>query len=264
MPHIIPDGSFAPAEARKLLDFAGPIGPGAPKVRALFVQEALTLAGFACVPDGSFGNATKLVLQRFQTSKGLSPTGICDAATFQALAAPFLAALVPVAGGTFADVLVNTGLRHCAQHPREIGGDNKGPWVRLYMRGEHGPNWLWCAGFVSFLISQAMWQCKVTKRPIEWTVSCDTLAADAKAKGIFVPERDVAAGRVRKSAIQPGSLFLVRKTVNDWTHVGMVLATREDTFDTIEGNTNDDGSRDGYEAVVRVRDYKNKDFVVFK
>jgi hypothetical protein len=54
------------------------------------------------------------VLQRFQTAKGLSATGICDAATFEALAAPFLAALVPVAGGTFGDVLVNTGRQHCA------------------------------------------------------------------------------------------------------------------------------------------------------
>jgi len=34
-------------------------------------------------------------------------------------------------------------------------------------------------------------------------------------------------------------------------------------FQTIEGNTNDDGSREGYEGCQRVRGYASKDFIVW-
>jgi hypothetical protein len=43
--------------------------------------------------------------------------------------------------------------------------------------------------------------------------------------------------------------------------VGIVAAARPDAFHTIEGNTNDAGDRDGYEACARVRGYDRKDFV---
>jgi hypothetical protein len=54
----------------------------------------------------------------------------------------------------------------------------------------------------------------------------------------------------------------VRRTDADWQHVGIVTATEPDAFHTIEGNTNDDGSREGYEVCERVRGYDKKDFVV--
>jgi len=28
--------------------------------------------------------------------------------------------------------------QYLEQHPREVGGQNKGPWVRLYMEGNEG------------------------------------------------------------------------------------------------------------------------------
>jgi hypothetical protein len=33
-----------------------------------------------------------------------------------------------------------------------------------------------------------------------------------------------------------------------WIHTGMVSVLHEETFDTIEGNTNDEGSANGYEV----------------
>ena len=40
-------------------------------------------------------------------------------------------------------------------NPREIGGQNMGPWVRLYMDGREGAEFPWCAGFVCFVLAQA-------------------------------------------------------------------------------------------------------------
>jgi hypothetical protein len=56
---------------------------------------------------------------------------------------------------------------------------------------------------------------------------------------------------------------LVRNTPSDWTHTGIVVSTSAETFKTIEGNTNDDGSREGYEVCARTRGYSNMDFIKF-
>ncbi len=64
--------------------------------------------------------------------------------------------------------------------------------------------------------------------------------------------------------IPPGSLFLNRKKAEDWVHTGLVLNSCAESFDTIEGNTNDAGDREGYEVCRRVRGYKNKDFIILR
>lgn len=88
-------------------------------------------------------------------------------------------------------------------------------------------------------------------------LSRDTLAAQAKVAGCFVTEAEA-----RDRQIPPGSLFLVRRTATDWTHVGIVTAAHELHFETLEGNTNDDGSHEGYEVCARARGYGGKDFIV--
>ena len=125
------------------------------------------------------------------------------------------------------------------------------------MKGNEGSQWAWCAGFASFLMHQAAETLGI-EAPIEGSFSCDTLVLQARQKGIFVSESDA-----RLRAIPPGSLFLNRNTDTDWTHVGMVVAADELTLTTIEGNTNDEGSREGYEVCQRTRSYTNRDFIVF-
>jgi len=61
--------------------------------------------------------------------------------------------------------------------------------------------------------------------------------------------------------IQTGSIFLCRRSSTDWTHTGIVTYFEQELFDTIEGNTNDEGHVEGYEACRRVRAYKEKDFI---
>ena len=86
------------------------------------------------------------------------------------------------------------------------------------------------------------------------------LAADAKKRAVFLPGAKVSS----PGNIPPGSLFLSRQSIKDWVHTGLVVTTRGDSFDSIEGNTNDAGDREGYEVCRRVRGYKNKDFVVIR
>ena len=45
---------------------------------------------------------------------------------------------------------------------------------------------------------------------------------------------------------------------------GIVVDAAADTFKTIEGNTNDDGSHEGYEVCARVRGYAGIDVVVME
>ena len=64
--------------------------------------------------------------------------------------------------------------------------------------------------------------------------------------------------------IQPGDVFLLVKTSHDWTHTGIVTALEGSWIHTIEGNTNDEGSREGYEVCKRMRNLKNGNIDLFK
>jgi hypothetical protein len=77
----------------------------------------------------------------------------------------------------------------------------------------------------------------------------------------LIEEADIARGDVSFSELTAASVFLVRRTSTDWTHTGLVTQFHDDFFDTIEGNTNDDGNREGYEVCARSRGYKGKDFI---
>ena len=126
----------------------------------------------------------------------------------------------------------------------------------MYMDGKDGAEWAWCAGFVTFVLRQAC-ESLGLRMPIAGSVSCDSLAAQAKVKGLFL-SRDEA----RTRAVPPGSLFLVRRTDSDWTHVGIVERTEPLLFHTVEGNSNDAGDREGYEVCSISRGYADKDFIL--
>jgi Putative peptidoglycan binding domain len=223
------------------------------------IQEWLSLRGHPVVVDGIYGIATAEAVARFQEENGVDPDGRVSPETFALLVEPLRAALRQRldASESLGAAIVEYAHGHLAQLPREVGGQNCGPWVRTYMRGNEGSQWAWCAGFASFLMHQAA-QSLGLVAPIEGSFSCDTLVLQAKQAGLFVSESDA-----RLRTIPPGSLFLNRESDTDWTHVGVVIAADELTLSTIEGNTNDDGSREGYEVCMRTRSYTNRDFIVF-
>jgi hypothetical protein len=223
------------------------------------IQEWLSLHGQNVKIDSDFGPATEAAVKDFQRGNGIEVNREVGPTTFGKLVAPMKAALAPIdaAGRSLGELTVAYARQHLAQHPREVGGQNRGPWVRLYMKGNEGEPWAWCAGFACYCLKQAATTAG-KPMPIEASFSCDSLAASAKSKNHFLRE-PFAADRSR---IGPGSLFLNRRSTNDWTHTGIVVHAEADVFRTIEGNTNDDGSREGYEVCARTRGYGSKDFVL--
>lgn len=251
------------AWVRRELVLAETLGRGRRGRAVERIQEWLTLSGIAVVIDGRFGPATEFALGRFQKRCGLPETGSADVATFAALTRPLWRALTPPEqpAASAGEEAVRVAERHLAERPREVGGPNRGPWVRVYMEGHQGPEFLWCAGFVCFVHRQAAWHLG-RNTPLEPTFSCDLLATSAEAAGRLVTERDLSSGRRSLTEVPVGSLFLQRRVPGDWNHTGLVVAAGGDVMETIEGNTNDGGSREGYEVCRRIRDLRDKDFVV--
>lgn len=262
LPSTLAAGAFLTAHAKKELDWTLPIAKGAKQMSARRVQEYLSLHGFAVAIDGDFGPATEHALMSFQTKRGLTASGVVDAPTFDALAEPLVQALQPIsgAGKKLSDLTLDYALQHVAQHPVEVGGPNSGPWVRLYL-GFEGPGALWCAGFACYPLRQAADTLGVSM-PIAPSASCDVLAQGAKAAGSFLAEAKVKTAADR-AKIKPGSFFLVRATDQDWTHVGIVSKADADAFGTVEGNSNSNGSSNGFEALQSTRGYAKKDFIVW-
>lgn len=245
----------------KELVFSGSVARRARGKAVRRVQEWLCLNAHAVAVDGVFGAATESAVQEFCDAQGLLFAGNVDETIFDALSGPIRRALdkpedLP---DQFGEVVVAVARRHLREHPREIGGQNRGPWVRLYMNGREGSEWPWCAGFVSFVIRQA---CVELNRPVPFpkTYSCDNLAHCGRKRKLFVAERDINPSNAA-ARLPPGTVFLNRRVSSDWTHTGFVVEARGETFITIEGNTNDEGSREGYEVCARTRGYAKKDFV---
>ena len=69
--------------------------------------------------------------------------------------------------------------------------------------------------------------------------------------GLFLSSRSLS----QPDLILPGSLFLIRGHKNSWNHTGIVIKAEAGRIHTIEGNTNDEKSRNGFELVTLDRNY---------
>jgi hypothetical protein len=228
-----------------------------PKVR--LVQEWLCLHDIQVKLDGEFGPATEGAVKLFQQRSGLEQDGVVGPLTFSTLIRPMTDAIqtLPIGNGDLGGVVVLYAHQHLKSQPQEVGGENMGPWVRLYMNGLEGPPAKWCAGFACYVLKQA---CDTigAPLPLQPSYSCDELANRAKQRGIFL----AGGATLDHSPLKPGSLFLNRKTPTDWYHTGIVTHVNGESFQTIEGNTNEDGSAEGFEVCERVRPYGSRDFVL--
>lgn len=292
-----------PAWAQAELAYPGALGVGAkdnptssdPANRSGVrrVQEWLTLAGVNVLVDGDFGPATLRALRAYAAGIEPTPPNALTPAVWSALTRPMARALdirpllAPVPGAPpepLGNAVRRVALTHLKAHPREVGGANRGPWVRLYCKGHDGAAYAWCAGFVSFVVQQAAALVGVAP-PLVYTLSCDALAADASKKGLLLSGSAVASGQIAPpsaslahGAARSGTrsetggcgVFLVRnpKNAKDWTHTGLAYDFERGkggkgvvSFLTVEGNSNDEGSREGYEVCARARGMTSVDFI---
>jgi putative peptidoglycan binding protein/CHAP domain-containing protein len=241
-------------------DFSKTVQKGDKGRDVKLAQEWLCYHGFSTVIDGAFGPATEVAVKTFQTKRGLTASGMVDSTTQSALLEPIAAVQNPIAAASQAlrDLTVAYARQHLEQHPIEIGGQNCGPWVRLYMAGNEGVRWPWCAGFATWVLRQACRTLSVAM-PHPYAFGCDYLAGVAQGAQRFLRPKGIAD----LAAVKPGFLFLVRKTSNSWEHVGIVEDIHGEVLTTIEGNTNDSGSAEGYEVCRRTRSALDKDYLIY-
>lgn len=224
------------------------------------VQEWLCLRSVGVLIDGRFGAATEHAVGLFQQQNGLDTTGVVDDQTWSALIEPHDRATAPVqsASGRWSETVVACAERHLAANAREVGGQNRGPWVRLYMNGADGRPFAWCAGFATYCVHQAAASVGVAP-PLPRVFGVPRLVKIARAQGRLLLRPTPG----QRATISPGSLFVVRGGKCGWSHVGIVAAIEGEVFRTIEGNSNDDLQTNSYEVCRRIRsfEFETKDFI---
>ena len=130
------------------------------------------------------------------------------------------------------------------------------------MRGREGAEWAWCAGFVRYVLEQAAKQTG-TALPFVTSFRCREIARDATAAGLFIEGGARPPGPTVHwpGTIKPGYVFLRRNGKGSWSHTGIVTGVHEDHVEVIHGNSNDEGSREGYEVCRGIMSYARLDFV---
>lgn len=220
--------------------------------------------------DGDFGPSTEAGCATFAAAAGLPP--IVNPSFWQALTVGMATAFAfRSAGPNVGDAVIETARAHLIQRPLEArrlidgglkGRDNSGPWVRAYC---HGISDQWCQGAASQWVKQAF---DALGRPLPFPLDGPGIAP------LYVPSIVGSARRSGRfvlgasaSPVPAGSFFFVRGTIDgqpSHIHVGVTIAPiRPDgRFDTIEGNTNTDGSQNGWEVCQRTRWRTTCDFAV--
>lgn len=131
-------------------------------------------------------------------------------------------------------------------------GSNRGPRVDQYnIRAGYGPVPVyWCLSLQFFCIDEACKEVGVAN-PVPRTGDCDTVLFWARKNGYAFDKP------------QADDLFMYLSSHTDATHTGAVDRVLGDgsKIQTIEGNSNNDGSRNGYKVVQHERRLAKLEFV---
>lgn len=122
---------------------------------------------------------------------------------------------------------------------REQGGANQGKQVEQYLASVgFGPGFSWCAAYVSWCYQQV----DVEHPQSAWVPSY-------AIKENLIYQR----GKFMKQLPQTGDVFLIwYERLKRPAHIGFIDQWQDAWVITVEGNTNDDGSREG-DGVYRKR-----------
>jgi hypothetical protein len=143
----------------------------------------------------------------------------------------------PLEERVIADAVATIGVR-------EIGFTNTGPEVNQYLQFVGlAPGDPWCAAYVCFRIYKAAHEVGVDITKWIKSGSAEALYLNAKQKGLLI------------DTPQPGCVFFEYfPAMNRYAHTGFVRSVSAgNTFSTVEGNSNTDGAREGYEVCSNAR-----------
>lgn len=121
--------------------------------RLIAAQQAVMLpAPSAWLDPGSpvpevFDDLTQSLVRHLQAARSLSVNGICGPTTWA-----WLGCRDP---RNLGQVTIAIARQEAYAGAREIGGNNRGPFVRKYTGGQDGEKWEWCAAFAVWCIRQA-------------------------------------------------------------------------------------------------------------
>lgn len=247
------------------------------------IQEWLTLWVFfnpawwyKCSIDGDFGPQTESTVKKFQQFHDLEVDGVVGPQTWNKLVEPMEMAFDKFALQKYAakkapvdprDLIMYAAQMHLKSVPRELHNRNEGPWVRAYMGGHDGSPWAWCVGSAQTIIDQGLSivGMKFTDY-MPHTYRCDDLGNHAKKNGLLIRNKDLRTMKFEhlKKLVKPGDILNVAKNSYQWSHTALITGVHDDHFETWEGNTNDEGSREGFEVCMRVRNFKRQNVDVIR
>lgn len=138
---------------------------------------------------------------------------------------------------TFSETVLDIASSQVGEQEEPIGS-NWGPVVQAYLAsvGITFPA-PWCMAFVYWCFNEAAKMMSVAN-PVYKTGGVMMQLAKSKSKIVKKP--------------QPGDVFIM-EFGHGLGHTGIVESINGNVVNTIEGNTNDDGSREGYEVARRTR-----------
>ena len=121
---------------------------------------------------------------------------------------------------------LGVGIRELKDDAREIGGNNRGPFVKKYLHGIVAEGNPWCAGFVSFCFSE-----HPAGMPFPNTVGARNILQHFKKKGWVQPPSSGCTP-------EPGDVVVWwRESLHSGKgHIGLVHQLRDGFLYTIEGN----------------------------
>jgi len=218
----------------------------------LAVQRRLNAVGCGPVDeDGVFGPQTRAAVQMFQArfpdvdGQPLKVDGLIGAVTWAALFGQSAApnrdrTSSPLLQGALAVAASQVGVME------KPPGSNRGPEVDGYLRGvglDPRGGFPWCAAFVYFCFQRAASQLGRTN-PVVKTGGVLDHWARARAKGISTIT--AAKAHMAETLVRPGHIFIIDTGAPGGAgHTGLVEEVVAGKLVTIEGNTNDGGSREG-------------------
>lgn len=203
------------------------------------VQAELNARGFGQLEvDGIAGPQTYAAVKAFQASNGLKADGLVGPDT--------LAKLLPGSEPQAKTLALRAmEIAQSKEGVRELTGNNDGPEVEAYLKAIGlGKGYAWCMAFVVWCYDQAAKQLGV-HNPLIRTGGCMKQWNETTCK------------KVKPQDLQPGDIAIM-DLGGGFGHTFIVTNRRAGVVDTIEGNTNNNGSANGDGVYARSRAISGK------